>query len=305
MSVTLSFREYDNFVISESRMEKLLEGDQKRATALTIWEHIKDFFLTDKKKDALHLLFHIIHRENEKDKLAAFNKLSSFATPGYEEHFSVKKEGSDMTLYVGEQCVGRCNIYDLMNIDDDILLLPMKKNEEALFLDMLRTLHSDESALYGHTLHDVRETMAKKHAEALYALYRPDEKLNSPAIVVSSSDSLTVQDKHLLNNITLAPSCNNTLYSRVGYRDTNEGVKFTMVHPILSYLLSAYQVNEYEANGFLARIENNKNMEIYNDEACNYIMLKSHLDKILSTVYYKYDNTLNIMTDDKQIVARN
>lgn len=88
LDINLSFSRYNDFKIDDERLTSMVNGNEKSAMQISIWQMIKDFFRADKKSDAYQELYNILHNDDSSDKLDAFNKLKSFASQEYKEYFT-------------------------------------------------------------------------------------------------------------------------------------------------------------------------------------------------------------------------
>lgn len=81
MGLKLSFGDYNNYHFNEKRLSKIMQADKNRAIEVSVWDKIKDLFRADKKEEACKQLYNLLHSTDGGDRLDAFNKLKSFATP--------------------------------------------------------------------------------------------------------------------------------------------------------------------------------------------------------------------------------
>lgn len=61
MPITLSFGNHHHYEINRSRLVRLMNSDKEQALYMGVWDRFKDNFRTQKKQDALEVLYTLIH----------------------------------------------------------------------------------------------------------------------------------------------------------------------------------------------------------------------------------------------------
>lgn len=298
MSISLNFANYQNYSISESRAEKLIERDRNDATKLTLWDSIKDFFRSEKKKDALNALYTLINDndgyKNAHDKMIAFHKLNSFAHSAYQNCFTQKLVDSDVIFLINQQPIGHCKLNDLMYLSQKAQPVTLVGEEERVFMAMLNTLHTQQ-ALYPEASSDMlRQEVGSQHCADLYSLYRPNEDRFAAEEVEFNAEILSEDEENLLEDLNQTEFLGDQHFVRIGYNELHNNVSFSMVHPSISYLIDIFHTNEN-----ISPNETNKNdglLNILNADYDNYISHKSDYDTLLTKIYYNHGGTLNTET---------
>ncbi|WP_454006541.1 hypothetical protein [Alcaligenes sp. Marseille-Q7550] len=293
---------YRTHRISESRLERLKDPDKNKATHLGLWDKFKDLFLTNKKQDALNALHDAIHGDSASSKLEAFGTLKSCAGQAYQDRFTKQiDDAGKISLLIDKDLVTTCSVKEALYIDDDVSLHPMTNEEKGLFIRIL-DVTKEQERLIG--VSDGAET-ARRNAvresirEALYAVYRPDEKSTRlPADWKGGNiDELAENLKCLNANSFDLP----TQFYKIGYQydPMMEALEFKMVHPVISYMMGAY-VNADDFDGSRGYIkedwvfQNSFLLKEHNSDYESYLNKKNEIDKQFSAIYELHDKTLCI-----------
>ena len=292
MNISLDFGRYNNYEISDSRICKMMEGDRGNATKMNLWEQFKDLFRSDKKSNAYHELYNMLHDTEGCDKLDAFNELKKFAKPEHQGLFKKEILCDRMVFFIGHERISETSIQKLINISEQMSLPTMSVSEQRLFLDMLDTLREKELQLIGSRPSRIRNSASYEHCYELLDLYRPQEAIDAIGTEWRMAGSLTADEEDLLRCLNAGSMTSFSQFSSMGYQQTASGVEFTMVHPLISFLQGTYirdmgdSFSFTELNsGFLTVL--NKGYEDYHNN-------KAKIDLILKNIYEQHDETLNI-----------
>lgn len=137
MSIALSIAPNQTITISEQRLGRMLSGDKNKATHLGLWERIKDFFLPEKKKDALNALYDLVYgpdnapNNNEQplaNRILSFEKIKNLAEPDYQKLFKVEENENLGTITF--------TVNDVVITQKEFAHL---SREDQLFFDAYRT----------------------------------------------------------------------------------------------------------------------------------------------------------------------
>lgn len=298
MSIALNFGNYNNYHISESYLSNMVHSDRKSATKMHWWDIIKDFFRTEKQSQALDELYNVVHGNEGKDKLDAFNILSNLAKPEYQHQFTKRLDGDEMHFYIGEQPISNCRIQTLMNLDPSTSLLPMNPEEKTLFIRMLDTLREIELSDRDLSSSNIRREMSYRFCDEVSQYYRPNENIYGLGVEWNPATEIKPQDQTLLECINSGSFSILGQFSRIGYQKTDDGVMFTMMHPAMTYLLGTY--NRVDAMGAIAIdnadlvMANSHFMQVFNQDFNDYQSNKEAIDAILRDVYLRHGGTLDI-----------
>ena len=293
MDIKMNFMNYNSINMDDHRISLMLNGSEKSAIKMSVWEKIKDFFHADKKSDAYKTLYHLLHDTDCSDKLDAFNKLKSFAIPECQDFFSKEIRHDKILFFIKDKEIGQSSLQKLMNISDQTSLEMMSTLEENLFLKMLDTLKQKE-ALYSDSYSGyIRLKMSNEHCDNLLDLYRPQENMDHPGTELVNMDFLDYQEEKLLRHLNSRGGVDfANQFSAIGYQNTTSGVTFSMLHPSINYLLEVYSKSHY--NGESSTDLNSGQMETYNKVYHDYNYNKTEIDRVLHKVYDAHGGTLNI-----------
>lgn len=293
MDIKLNFGNYDDYHIDRARISLMINGNEKSAIQINIWEKIKDFFRSDKKSDAYQTLYHLLHDTEGGDKLDAFNKLKSFAIPECKGFFEKEIRHDEVLFFINNEKIGQSSLQKIMNVSEQTTLHIMSMPEQRLFLEMLDTLRQKE-ALYSDSYSGyVRLKMSDEHCHDLLDLYRPQENVDCPGTELVNMDFLDYKEEKLLKNLNHQGRMRlPNQFSSIGYQNTESGVKFSMLHPSINYLLEAY-AKSYR-NGESCTDLNSEQVNILNKVYHDYNYHKDEVDPVLHKVYEAHGGTLNI-----------
>lgn len=292
MSISISLGSNNNYEISESRIARMMEGDRKSATQMSLWEKFKDLFRTDKKSNAYNELYNILHDAGKCDKLDSFNKLKNLAKPEHQDLFKKEIFCDSMVFFIGHERIGETSIQKLINVSEQTSFPAMSCSEQSLFLDMLDTLRAKESQLVGSRPSDIRHSTSYEHCYELLNLYRPQEPLDDVGKEWRMAGLLTVDEENLLRCLNAGSMTPFSQFSFMGYQETASGVEFTMVHPIISFLQGTYIRDIDDFSSFTEM--NSAFLTVLNRGYEDYHNNKDEIDTVLKRIYDKHDGTLNI-----------
>lgn len=292
MSISLDFGRYHNYEVSDSRISKMIGGDRKSATKMSLWEQFKDLFRADKKANAYHMLYSMLHDTETCDKLDAFNKLKSFAKPEHQDLFKKEIFCHSVVFFIGPERISESSIQKLINVSEQTSFPVMSMSEQRLFLNMLDTLREKESQFAGCSPSNIRNSTSYEYCYELLNLYRPQEMFDEVGTECKMVEPLTTEDEDSLRCLNAGSMTLFSQFAFMGYQETASGVEFTMVHPLISFLQGTYirdiddSFSFIEMNsGFLTVL--NKGYEDYHNN-------KVKIDSILKRIYDQHDGTLNI-----------
>ena len=293
MDIKLNFGNYNDYRIDDARISLMVSGDEKNAVKMSVWEKIKDFFRADKKSDAYQTLYHLLHDTECGDKLDSFNKLKSFATPECQGFFEKEIRHDEVLFFIKNEKVGQSSLQKLMNISEQTPLKMMSEPEQLLFLEMIDTLRQKETLYSDSYSGFIRKKMSVEHYQDLLDLYRPQEDIDCPGTELVKVDFLNYKEKAQLYQLNNSGSTRlPDQFSSIGYQNTASGVKFSMVHPSISYLLETYSKSYYD--GEPSTDFNSAQMNMLNKIYYNYNYNKNEIDLVLHKVYEIHGGTLNI-----------
>lgn len=292
MGLKLSFGDYNNYHFNEKRLSKIMQSDKNQAIEVSVWDKIKDLFRTEKKEEACKQLYNLLHAADGGDRLDAFNKLKSFATPESQALFTRKIVNDEMGFYIGNEPVAKSDLQSLMSLSEQTSLCPMSEPEQHLFAGLLDTLRAKEAAYSDYAPSYIRELAAEEHASALQKLYRPQEEPGTPATQWNNPKNVDDKEKNLLRYLNKGSMKSLSEFSFMGYQKTGSGVEFSMLHPSINYLLTSYSRDSKEGSaitsvnvGYLNQL--NKTYQLYQDD-------KANIDAVLNKIYAAHGGTLHI-----------
>ncbi|ECP9864318.1 pathogenicity island 1 protein SopD2, partial [Salmonella enterica] len=144
MPITLSFGNHHHYEINRSRLVRLMNSDKEQALYMGVWDRFKDNFRTQKKQDALEVLYTLIHgcgREKQAerdvdtdamDKIHAFEKLRLYADPSQQDRFVMDFDitQTQIKFWIDGEVISKCSLQRLLNLSDNYVLKPMTDEEE-------------------------------------------------------------------------------------------------------------------------------------------------------------------------------
>lgn len=292
MTIRLDFGSYNNYSVSESRISKMMEGDRKNATQMSLWERFKDLFRADKKCNAYNELFNMTHDGEGYDKLDTFNKLKKCAKPECQDLFKKELFCNDMVFCIGNERIAQTSIQKLINVSEQTLLPVMSMSEQRLFLDMLDTLREKESQNLGGRPSGIRNSASYEYCYDLLNLYRPQEAIDDAGTEWRMAGSLTTDEENLLKCLNAGSMTSFSQFSFIGYQKTATGVEFSMVNPLISFLSGTYIRNI--GDGFSFTEMNSDFLNVLREGYDDYYNNKDKIDTILQKIYDQHDGKLNI-----------
>ena len=297
MSISLDFGRYNNYEISDSRIGKMIEGDRKSATRMNLWEQFKDLFRADKKSNAYHELYNILHDTEGCDKLDAFNKLKQFAKPEYQEHFKKEIFCDSIVFFIGHERIGESSIQKLINVSEQTSFPVMSMPEQRLFLDMLDTLRERESQFTDSQPSYIRNSTSYEYCYELLNLYRPQEEVDAIGTEWKMAEPLTANEEDSLRCLNAGSMTIFSQFAFMGYEKKVSDVEFTMVHPLISFLQGTYIRNI--SNSFSFTEMNSGFLTVLNKGYEDYHNNKAVIDTVLKRIYEQHDGTLNISVSEQ------
>ncbi|MCS3430983.1 hypothetical protein [Klebsiella sp. BIGb0407] len=306
MDIKLSFDRYNDFYLDDSHLAHMVNGDEKNALKISVWQKIKDYFRADKQKDAHQTLYNLIHGAEGSDKLNAFNQLKSFASPEYQDFFKKEIHCNDVLFLIKNETIGQSSLQSLMNISEQTQLHTMQESEQKLFLEMLDTLKEKESQYSDSYSGFIRLKMSDEHCYELLDLYRPQEEVDFPGIELVDIGFLTPEEQKSLGFLNSRGGVRlHNQFSTMGYQNTASGVEFSMLHPSINYLLEVY--SKSHSNGEPSTESNSTQLNDLNDTYQRYCFNKNETDQVLNKIYEAHGGTLNISfygrSDNRMVIS--
>lgn len=295
MSISLSFNGYNDCSLDDSRLSKMMEPDEAKATHVTLWEKFKDFFRADKKADAYKELYKLIHSTGGGDKLDAFNNLKKLANPECQKLFTKEIYCDEVIFHIDNKKIAQNSLQGLMGLYEQTPLHSMSMPEQRILLEMLDTLREKESLLTDCRPSHIRTMVSNEHCCDLLDLYRPQEKIDDPGAEYKNLESIDYKEHNLLRGLNKGSMKSLSQYSFMGYQKTSSGVEFSMLHPSINFLLNSYSKAESSSvmdlnTSFINGL--NKGYQDYNDR-------KNEIDNVLKKIYHHHGETLNISYQGK------
>lgn len=289
MPLSLSFGNRQNYQISDSSVALMMSSSRAEATYMGPVDKIKDLFRTEKKAAVLNELYNLVHGEQGKVKLDAFNLLKTYSDETCQNTFVKKIDDSGNFLFsINGHNVGSCSLEQAMNLPEDSDLKPMEEKEKQLFLSILEKIHEKNNLMLDSSPQRRRDAVACELRDDIYNLYRPSESVESkesewaPPAEFRDEDASEIK---CLNAGTFDPT---TQFSKIGYQQTMNGIEFKMMHPSISYLLGTYT----DLPDFTA--VNLEFLKILNGDYAEYTENKFTIDQHLQKIFNSHQNTLNI-----------
>ncbi|ELH3240923.1 type III secretion system effector SopD2 [Salmonella enterica] len=307
MPVTLSFgkRRYE---VNHSRLVRLMSPDKEEALYMGPWDRCKEYFRTHKKKEALEVLYTLIHgceRENQAelnvdiagmDKIHAFEQLKQYANPSQQDRFVMRFDlrQTQVLFEIDGKVIDKFNLYRLLNVSEDCLFKLMEEDEEELFFKIC-IKYGEKISRYPELLQNfafkLREAVHDDDEikDEVYKLMRSGE--DRKMACVEWNGTLTQDERDKLLCLQMGSFGISTQFFKIGYWELEGEVQFDMFHPTLLYLLQGYtpslSLDFTEANTMLLSDVLKKDDDDYRNN-------KREIDGILEKIYRSHNNTLFI-----------
>lgn len=200
--------------------------------------------------------------------------------------------------------------YSALNIDPaNITNLPVISEEERkLAVDLISAYKNasirqlPEEMINPKSFRDNAINMASRLIKDIGVFYRPSDK-KKPTPISKDEIPLTEDEKESLLPLNSGSFDIYTQFNQIGYKVNNKNknlIEFSMVHPLVKYLIGSYNNNET-----LAEI-NTEFFKISIDNYNDYTENKIKIDKILLKIYkYKNNNTLYLGQANNNNLSRN
>ncbi|EGB4371921.1 pathogenicity island 1 protein SopD2, partial [Salmonella enterica] len=147
MPVTLSFGNRHGYEVNTSRLVRLMSPDKEEALYMGPWDRCKEYFRTHKKKEALEVLYTLIHgceRENQAElkvnteameRIYAFERLKQYANPPQQERFVMHFDNSQTQVLfeIDGEVIDKCSLQRILNVSDSCVFNQMNDDEVKLF----------------------------------------------------------------------------------------------------------------------------------------------------------------------------
>ncbi|ECC1661360.1 TPA: type III secretion system effector SopD2 [Salmonella enterica subsp. salamae] len=306
MPVTLSFGNRHGYEVNHSRLARLMSSDKQEALYMGPWDRCKEYFRTNKKKEALEVLYTLIHgceRENQAElnvdivgmeKIHAFVQLKKYANPSQQDRFVMRFDLSQTQILfeIDGKVIEKCNLHRLLNVSENCIFKVMEEDEEELFFKVC-IKYGEKIARYPELLQNfafkLREEVNEDDEikDEVYKLMRSGEDRKMACVEWNST--LTEEEINKLRCLQMGSFNIITQFFKIGYWELEEEVLFDMFHPTLIYLLQGYtpSLDFIEANTMLFSEALNKDFDDYHNN-------KREIDSILSRIYRSHNNTLFI-----------
>lgn len=308
MPVTLNFGNRHGYEVNHSRIARLMSSDKQEALYMGLWDRFKDCFRTHKKKEALEVLYTLIHgceRENQAElnvditgmeKIHAFVQLKEYANPSQQDRFVMRFDLSQTQVLfeIDGKVIEKCNLYRLLNVTENCIFKVMEEDEEELFFKIC-IKYGEKIARYPELLQDLAFKLRQEVNEddeikdEVYKLMRSGEDRKMEC--VEWNGTLTEGEIDKLRCLQMGSFHITTQFFKIGYWELEGEVLFDMFHPTLIYLLQGYtptlSCNFTEANTILLSDILKKDFDDYHNN-------KREIDSILSRIYRSHNNTLFI-----------
>ncbi|EDQ4519347.1 type III secretion system effector SopD2 [Salmonella enterica subsp. enterica] len=308
MPVTLSFGNRYGYEVNHSRLVRLMSPDKEEALYMGPWDRCKEYFRTHKKKEALEVLYTLIHgceRENQAelnvdiagmDKIHAFEQLKQYANPSQQDRFVMRFDlrQTQVLFEIDGKVIDKCNLYRLLNVSEDCLFKVMEEDEEELFFKIC-IKYGEKIFRYPELLQNfafkLREAVHDDDEikDEVYKLMRSGE--DRKMACVEWHGTLTPDERDKLLCLQMGSFGVSTQFFKIGYWELEGAVQFDMFHPTLLYLLQGYtpslSLDFTEANTMLLSDVLKKDDDDYHNN-------KREIDGILEKIYRSHNNTLFI-----------
>ncbi len=308
MPVTLSFGNRHGYEVNHSRIARLMSSDKQEALYMGLWDRFKEYFRTHKKKEALEVLYTLIHgcgRENQAelnvdtvgmDKIHAFVQLKQYANPSQQGRFVMRFDLSQTQVLfeIDGKVIEKCNLYRLLNVSENCIFKVMEEDEEELFFKIC-IKYGEKISLYPELLQDFAFKLRQEVNEddeikgEVYKLMRSGE--DRKMACVEWNGTLTEGEMEKLCCLQMGSFNITTQFFKIGYWELEGEVLFDMFHPTLIYLLQGYtpslSCDFTEANTMLLSDVLKKDDDDYHNN-------KREIDCILRKIYRSHNNTLFI-----------
>ncbi|EAT1193730.1 type III secretion system effector SopD2 [Salmonella enterica] len=308
MPVTLSFGNRHGYEVNHSRLVRLMSPDKEEALYMGPWDRCKEYFRTHKKKEALEVLYTLIHgceRENQAelnvdiagmDKIHAFEQLKQYANPSQQDRFVMRFDlrQTQVLFDIDGKVIDKCNLYRLLNVSEDCLFKVMEEDEEELFFKIC-IKYGEKIFRYPELLQNfafkLREAVHDDDEikDEVYKLMRSGE--DRKMACVEWHGTLTPDERDKLLCLQMGSFGVSTQFFKIGYWELEGEVQFDMFHPTLLYLLQGYtpslSLDFTEANTMLLSDVLKKDDDDYHNN-------KREIDGILEKIYRSHNNTLFI-----------
>ncbi|EHR1567489.1 type III secretion system effector SopD2 [Salmonella enterica] len=311
MPVTLSFGNRHGYEVNTSRLVRLMSPDKEEALYMGPWDRCKEYFRTHKKKEALEVLYTLIHgceRENQAElkvnteameRIYAFERLKQYANPPQQERFVMHFDNSQTQVLfeIDGEVIDKCSLQRILNVSDSCVFNQMNDAEVNLFFKICIYygkaifLHPEFLQCFSAELRQaVNEDDDIK--DEVYKFMRPGEDRKKAC--VEWHGTLTPDERDKLLCLQMGSFGIHTQFFKIGYKESEGGVQFNMLHPTLLYLLQGYTPSSLPdfiaMNTGLLTLVLKKDYDDYHNN-------KREIDSILEKIYRSHNNTLFISKD--------
>jgi len=246
MNIQMSYGRLVDYNIPEHRLRHIVDSNEYDATHLNIFERIIDFFRTNKKADAYKELYKLATSGCE-NKIEVFEKLKSFAKPGYEHLFRAEVLDNDIVLFIGD-CSFKASVdlHSKLRVSEAVDILPMTIHESEVFYKMLSFIHERDKKYCRRNFQGVRAELIEHFSRDVMKLYRNGDKAD---VVNFLGDELTQLERQWLFYARDKPLDYALIFSVIGNQEVECGVAMNMLHPSFIYLFSYYDLNASMVDG--------------------------------------------------------
>ncbi|ECG8595252.1 type III secretion system effector SopD2 [Salmonella enterica subsp. salamae] len=308
MPVTLSFGNRHDYEVNHSRIARLMSSDKQEALYMGLWDRFKEYFRTHKKKEALEVLYTLIHgceRENQAElnvditgmeKIHAFVQLKEYANPSQQDRFVMRFDlrQTQVLFEIDGKVIEKCNLHRLLNVSENCIFKVMEEDEEELFFKVC-IKYAEKIARYPELLEGFANKLKAAVNEddeikdEVYKLMRSGEDRKMEC--VEWHGTLTEEEINKLRCLQMGSFNITTQFFKIGYWELEGEVLFDMFHPTLIYLLQAYTPS---LSSDLTEINTMLFSEALNKDFDDYHNNKREIDSILRKIYRSHNNTLFI-----------
>ncbi|EMD4807371.1 type III secretion system effector SopD2 [Salmonella enterica] len=308
MPVTLSFGNRHNYEVNTSRLVRLMSPDKEEALYMGPWDRCKEYFRTHKKKEALEVLYTLIHgceRENQAelnvdiagmDKIHAFEQLKQYANPSQQDRFVMRFDlrQTQVLFEIDGKVIDKCNLYRLLNVSEDCIFKVMEEDEEELFFKIC-IKYAEKISRYPELLQDLAYKLREavhdddEIKDEVYKLMRSGE--DRKMACVEWHGTLTPDERDKLLCLQMGSFGVSTQFFKIGYWELEGEVQFDMFHPTLLYLLRGYTPT---LSSDFTEMNTRLLTDILNKDDNDYRNNKREIDCILEKIYRSHNNTLFI-----------
>ena len=245
-------------------------------------------------------------------KLNLLHAFKEAAGPMNAHRFStIMDDENNIFWKINDDPLIKSSVTEILGVGGEKKLQTMNRKELDLFESMLVFVNNYKMKDPKDVL-EVRVEMAKdkKIKDEMYSVYRNlserGQKVKEWRFGGKEGDEYILVDRERgkefrcyenIQEINYGTFAWNTMLGKIGYKNNNRGgVDFTMVHPLISFMIGMYVPETVLANngGDGERIKMGllTSFDVVNDAYEFYLENKEDMDKTFYEIYKKHDNTL-------------